>query len=78
MTLPDERYRALMQARELLQEIKHGQITDLAEARRQAKVVLRHYPDNQTLDFIVMSLNPVRPGSAVFANYLWPPPERKL
>ncbi len=78
MTLPDERYRALTQARELMQEIMYCQITDMAEARRQAKVVLRHYPDNSTLDLIVMNLNPVRPESAVYANLLWPPPGRKI
>ncbi|MBK9624419.1 MAG: hypothetical protein IPO38_07610 [Rhodocyclaceae bacterium] len=78
MTLPDERYRSILQARELLQEIMSGQTTDLADARRKAKVVLRHFPDNSTLDLMVMNLNPVRPESAVYANLLWPPPERKI
>lgn len=75
MTIPDERYRSISQARDLLTDITRRRITDLDELCRQAEIVLHHYPDSYTLDLIVMSLNPVRPENAVCANLLWPPPE---
>ena len=44
MTMPSERARALRWAGEILKDIQTGNITDLDEIKRQAKVILRHYP----------------------------------
>ncbi len=77
MTMADERYRAITQARELLTEIAQQRIIDLEEIRRQAQFVLRHYPDKTALDLIAMDLNPIPRLSPALGNMLWPPAERK-
>ena len=47
MTLPDERYRAVIQTREFLKELMDPSKTPRLskEIRRQATWCLRHYPD---------------------------------
>ena len=57
MTMPHERLRALQWAGELLRELARGQSKHQVlwggevphELRRQALVVLRHYPENHEL-----------------------------
>lgn len=49
MTTPDERYRALTWARELMEELRASQEVS-ADIRRQAVVVLRHLPRKSDLD----------------------------
>ena len=46
MTLPDERYRAVLMAERLLQDITDPQVTPRVpkEIRQRARGVLRHYP----------------------------------
>ena len=46
MTLPDERYRSIKQARALLEELCNPQLTPRIAAgiRDRARGVLRHYP----------------------------------
>lgn len=44
MTMPSERARALRWAGEILRDIQAGNINNLDELKRQAKVILRHYP----------------------------------
>jgi hypothetical protein len=46
MTLPDERYRSIMQAKRLLQELCDPQLTPRLAAgiRDRARGALRHYP----------------------------------
>lgn len=53
MTLPDERYRAVMWASKFLQELaydrkKYPRIPK--EVRQQASSILRHYPSSWDLD----------------------------
>ena len=56
MTMPHERLRALQWAGELLRELAHGQSKQVLwgadvpqELRRQALIILRHYPENHEL-----------------------------
>jgi len=51
MTMPDERTRAVMQARAFLQELATGEWgSELPPAvRREAHRLLRHYPDARDL-----------------------------
>ena len=46
MTLPDERYRSILQARRLLEELCSPQLTPRVAAgiRDRARGALRHYP----------------------------------
>ena len=46
MTLPDERYRSIMQARKLLEELMDPKMTPRVAAgiRDRARGALRHYP----------------------------------
>jgi len=46
MTLPDERYRSIMQAKRLLEELMDPKMTPRVAAgiRDRARGVLRHYP----------------------------------
>ena len=48
MTLPDERYRSIMQAKRLLEEIMDPRLTPRVAAgiRDRARGVLRHYPSD--------------------------------
>ena len=48
MTLPDERYRSIMQARRLLEELCDPKLTPRIAAgiRDRARGALRHYPGN--------------------------------
>ncbi|MBK9623059.1 MAG: hypothetical protein IPO38_00445 [Rhodocyclaceae bacterium] len=78
MTMADERYRSITQARALLTEITRYQITDLEELRRQAEFVLRHFPDDTALYLIAMDLNPVPPLTPAHGYMLWPPAEKPL
>lgn len=48
MTTPDERYRALMWARELMAELSLSQVVS-SEIRREAVVILRHFPRKSDL-----------------------------
>lgn len=52
MTLPDERYRAVVMAREFLYDLCDSKKTPgiPRRIREQARVVLKHYPDNYHLD----------------------------
>lgn len=57
MTTPDERTRAVMQAKAFLQELcETERFPDVpAEVRRQAHVLLRHYPSAEHLDFAAVA-----------------------
>ena len=48
MTLPDERYRSIQQARRLLEELCDPKLTPRSAAgiRDRARGALRHYPSN--------------------------------
>jgi hypothetical protein len=56
MTTPSERTRVLLQAGELLRELRTGQLT-IEEAQRQALVVLRHYPDAYAIGLLALRDN---------------------
>jgi len=51
MTLPDERYRSVLQARRLLEELCSPQLTPRVAAgiRDRARGALRHYPSEYDL-----------------------------
>ncbi len=51
MTLPDERYRSIMQAKRLLEELCSPQLTPRVAAgiRDRARGALRHYPSEYEL-----------------------------
>lgn len=46
MTLPDERYRAVMQAKQLLTDLAYPELTPrmTKRLRQRARDILRHYP----------------------------------
>lgn len=51
MTLPDERYRSVVQARKLLEDIAYGRIPRVPkEVRGRAMGVLRHYPSDWDME----------------------------
>ena len=52
MTLPDERYRAVMQAKRLLEELCDPKMTPRVAIgiRDRARGVLRHFPENYILE----------------------------
>lgn len=51
MTLPDERYRSVVQARKLLEDIAYGKIPRVPkDIKARAYSVLRHYPSEWDLD----------------------------
>ena len=54
MTLPDERYRSIMQAKKLLEELCSPSLTPRIAAgiRDRARGALRHYPSEYELDQI--------------------------
>ena len=54
MTLPDERYRSIMQARRLLEELCSPSLTPRVAAgiRDRARGALRHYPSDYELQQI--------------------------
>ena len=54
MTLPDERYRSIMQAKKLLEELCSPSLTPRVAAgvRDRARGALRHYPSEYELDQI--------------------------
>lgn len=58
MTVPEERTRSLLQTREFLQELTRPEMTPGVpeEVRRQARVLLRHYPLNRDLRLAHMAL----------------------
>ena len=57
MTLPDERYRAVLQAEEFLRAIADPTITKRVpkEIRQRARGVLRHYPSAWELDRVAIA-----------------------
>jgi len=67
MTLPDERYRAVLAAERLLRDLLDPRITPRVPrtVREQARRVLRHYPSEYDMDRCVE-------GAAVFARHLDP------
>lgn len=76
MTLPDERYRAVKFARNFLYDLCDPKKTPGVPktVREQARVVLRHYPDDYHMD-IVSTASPdvfqkqMEPVSRLFAVY---------
>ena len=51
MTLPDERYRAVKYAQDLLSRLAGGQYARVPKAvRDEARSILRHYPNNWDMD----------------------------
>jgi len=55
MTMPNERTRSVVQAREFLQELMHS--ADLPESvRREARRLLRHYPSDEDLGLAASAL----------------------
>jgi hypothetical protein len=55
MTMPVERARSVVQAREFLQELMHS--TDVPESvRREARRLLRHYPSDGDLRLAASAL----------------------
>jgi hypothetical protein len=67
MTTPAERYRALVWAREFMEELRCSEGVS-PEIRRQAVVILRHFPRNSDLDY---------PGVLVTDWITAPPASRK-
>lgn len=66
MTLPDERYRAVSQARVLLEELASGRIPRVPKiVRQRAYGVLRHFPSDWDLDRNME-------GAQIFAKHLDP------
>lgn len=51
MTMPDERARAVIETKQFLQELVRDSRLQ-PETRRQAKVLLRHYPDERDVMLI--------------------------
>ena len=50
MTTPDERWRSVVNTREFLVELSHGDdALERARLREVAKMLLRHYPDETHL-----------------------------
>lgn len=66
MTLPDERYRAVLYAEEFLRAIADPNITKRIpkEIRQRARGILRHYPSTWDLD------NAARAAPDVFAKQM--------
>lgn len=58
MTTPDERLRAIVQAREFLEDLCNGSRAEtVPEAvRREARRVLRHFPRDEVLHVAAMAL----------------------
>lgn len=54
MTLPDERYRALVEGRKLIEALYKNELT-LEEAQDRARWVMRHYPFMHELELIAKS-----------------------
>ena len=54
MTLPDERYRSLVQTKKFLQDLMSSTATPRVPniIRQQARSLLRHWPDNYHLDLM--------------------------
>lgn len=54
MTLPDERYRSLMQTKKFLTELLNSQKTPRVPKiiRQRAHSLLRHWPDNYHLELM--------------------------
>jgi hypothetical protein len=54
MTLPDERYRAIILAKDLCEELLDPKLTPRVpkEIRQQAYSVLRHFPDEYYLSML--------------------------
>jgi len=51
MTLPDERYRSIMQTREFLWRLAGGEYPRTPKAvRQEANALLRHFPGNIDMD----------------------------
>ena len=50
MTLPDERYRAVMETRKFLESIIHTRSGLSKDMKEQARWCLRHYPSEYDLD----------------------------
>jgi hypothetical protein len=50
MTLPDERYRAVMMAKKFLLDIMHTRSGLSAEIKNEARSILRHFPSEYDLD----------------------------
>lgn len=51
MTLPDERYRAVLQAREFLMRLAQGEYKRVPlEVRQRAWSVLKHYPGSWDME----------------------------
>jgi hypothetical protein len=67
MTLPDERYRAVLAAERLLKDLCDPSKTPRVpkEVRQRASSCLRHYPSNYDMERCV-------DGHMVFAKYLDP------
>lgn len=67
MTLPDERYRAVLAAERLLKDLCDPSKTPRVpkEVRQRARHVLRHYPGDYDMERCVE-------GAMVFAKYLDP------
>ena len=66
MTLPDERYRAVLAARTLLEDMAYGRIPRVPRlARDRAHHALRHFPTD-------WDMNRAAEGEVVFAKQLDP------
>ena len=53
MTLPDERYRAVMTTRKFLQQLAGGEFSRVPKAvRAQALACLRHFPSSWEMDVL--------------------------
>ena len=68
MTLPDERYRSLVQTRQFLLDLMLPQTTPRVPKiiRQRARSLLRHWPDNYHLDLMCENM----PGA--FAKQMEP------
>lgn len=58
MTMPNERTRSLVFARELLEQLAQPELAASIpdEVRRQALVVLRHFPSKQEIEWLAVQV----------------------
>jgi hypothetical protein len=75
MTMPDERYRAVTWARQLMEDLTVPSVTPKipADIRARAKTALRHYPQEWEMD------EAAEAAPEVFSKTVWIPklPEKK-
>ncbi len=79
MTLPYERYRALLAAREFLLDLLHSQKTPRvpSEVRNRAYDVLRHFPTAYEIDKIAKEFPELLEEDTEILSYYTKPPRNE-